>query len=95
VQLKYPHSKEYLKRLENKSDQTDQIETSEEAAQTEQPYLNFGVREFFTRQPKDHYAKTLTYCKIQMLTYEDFSGVLKSYPPFYVRTEISRGNTAS
>jgi hypothetical protein len=47
-------------------------------------FFNFGVREFVTRQEKDHNAITLSYCKIQKLEYEDFISIIKESKDFYV-----------
>jgi hypothetical protein len=63
VMLRYPLSK-YTKLIENISDKKDQA-----GNYYQNRFLNFGVREFFTRQPKDHFAVTMSYCKIQMLHY--------------------------
>lgn len=66
IMLKYPLSK-YSKVIENITEKNEQI-----GNYYQHRFLNFGVLQFFTRQPKDHLAVTMSYCKIQILSYEDF-----------------------
>ena len=70
-------------------------EISGEVNPSDQSFYNFGVREFFTREERDHNAITVTYCKIQKLDYEDFIQIIKEYKDFYVSASLLSINSAS